>query len=215
MAVSQEWEGWLTLNKRVVNQSFMTMTMTFWWTKWGVRIYWKVPLAAESCSRDNFWTTFQIFFIFGRIDGSDLYITWLNFVQFSSWPWHWIFKVKYGICYILDKNGPDRHKTKNKHNNWTLSLKCDHQVWPWPRPWRWGFQGQLWNLLYLSWIWSDCNETKNKHIDWTLSLKYDHWIWLWLWPWPWMSKVKYIIHYILAKTGPIASKQKANISNEL
>ena len=28
--------------------------------------------AADICSRDNFQTTFQIFFIFGRIDGTDL-----------------------------------------------------------------------------------------------------------------------------------------------
>ena len=77
------------------------------------------------------------------------------------------------------------------------------------------FQGQIWNLLYLSQKWSDCHETKSKHINWTVSLKCDHWIWPWLWPWPWIFNVKYGICYILAKNGPIAMKQKANISIEL
>ena len=27
------------------------------------------------------------------------------FGRFSSWPWHWIFEVKNGICYISAKNG--------------------------------------------------------------------------------------------------------------
>ena len=91
----------------------------------------------------------------------------------------WIFKVKYGICYILAKNGPIARKWKAsisielKASNMTIgfdlghdldlefsrsnmefpisqpkmvwlpwnekqtyqlnfSLRCDHQVWPWP-----------------------------------------------------------------------------------
>ena len=63
--------------------------------------------------------------------------------------------------------------------------------------------------------WSDCYETKSKHINWTQGLKYDHQIWPWPWPWPWIFKVKYGISYISAKSGPIATKQKANISIEL
>ena len=77
------------------------------------------------------------------------------------------------------------------------------------------FQGQIWNLLYLSQKWSDCHETKSKHIDWTLGLNCDHRVWPWPWPWPWIFKVKYGISYISAKSGPIATKRKANISTEL
>ena len=77
------------------------------------------------------------------------------------------------------------------------------------------FQGQIWNFLYLSQKWSDCHETKSKHIDWTLGLKCDHRVWPWPWPWPWIVKVKYGICYISAKSGPIATKRKANISIEL
>ena len=60
--------------------------------------------------------------------------------------------------------------------------------------------------------WSDCHETKNKHIDWTLGFKCDHQIWPWPWPWPWIVKVKYDICYISTNSGPIAMRQKANIS---
>ena len=74
------------------------------------------------------------------------------------------------------------------------------------------FQGQIWNLLYLNQKWSDCHETKNEHINWTLGLKCDHQIWPWPWPWPWIFKVKYEICYISAKSGPIATRQKANIT---
>ena len=63
--------------------------------------------------------------------------------------------------------------------------------------------------------WSDCHETKSKHIDWTLGLKCDHRVWPWPWPWPWIFKVKYGICYISAKSGPIATKRKANILIEL
>ena len=40
----------------------------------------------------------------------------------------------------------------------------------------------------------------------------DHQIWPWPWPWPWIFKVKYEICYISTKSGPVASKWKANIS---
>ena len=74
------------------------------------------------------------------------------------------------------------------------------------------FQGQIWNWLYLCQKWSDCHETKSEHIDWTLGLKCDHQIWHWPWPWPWIFKVKYEICYISTKSGPIATRWKANIS---
>ena len=69
------------------------------------------------------------------------------------------------------------------------------------------FQGQIWNSLYLGQKWSDCHETKSKHIDLILSLKCDHRIWPWLWPWHGIFKVKYGIHYISTKNGPIATNE--------
>ena len=101
----------------------------------------------------------------------------------------------------------------------TYRLKFRAQMWPsgltLAMTLTFNFQGQIWNFLYLSQKWSDCHETKSKHIDWTLRLKCDHRVWPWPWPWPWIFKVKYGISYISAKSGPIASKRKANISIEL
>ena len=74
------------------------------------------------------------------------------------------------------------------------------------------FQGQIWNWLYLCQKWSDCHETKSEHIIWILGLKCNHQIWPWPWPWPWIFKVKYEICYISTKSGPIATRRKANIS---
>ena len=56
---------------------------------------------------------------------------------------------------------------------------------------------------------------KSKHIDRTQGFNCDHQVWPRPWPWPWIFKVKYRICYISAKNGPIATKQKANISIEL
>ena len=39
IALSQEWEGRLTLSKGDGSRSFMTMAVTFWWSSWGVSIY--------------------------------------------------------------------------------------------------------------------------------------------------------------------------------
>ena len=38
---------------------------------------------------------------------------------------------------------------KSKHINWTLGLKCDHQVWPWPWPWPWIFKVKY-GICYIS-----------------------------------------------------------------
>ena len=79
------------------------------------------------------------------------------------------------------------------------------------------FQCQIWNLLCLNQKWSDCHRTESKHIDWTP--RPQMWpsglFWPWPWPWPWICNVKYGISYISAKSGPIATKRKANISIEL
>ena len=91
------------------------------------------------CSHNNFWTTFHISFIFGRID----------------WPWLdclirlWsIFIMTLTVNFqdeIVNLLYPrqkwsDCHKTKSKQQiDWTLGLKCHHWVWHWPWPWPWIF----------------------------------------------------------------------------
>ena len=71
---------------------------------------------------------------------------------------------------------------------------------------------QMRNWQYLCQKWSDWHETKSKHINWTLGLKCDHQIWPWPLHWPLIFKVKYETCSISTKSGPIATKQKANIS---
>ena len=110
----------------------------------------------------------------------------------------------------LNQKWCDCHETKSNHINWSQGINYDHLVWLWPWPWPW-----IWNLLYLCQKWSVCHETKSKYIDWILGLKCDHQIWPWPWPWPWHFKVKYGICCISTKSGPIAMKQKANISIQL
>ena len=38
---------------------------------------------------------------------------------------------------------------ESKHSNWTLWLKCDHQVLPWPWPWPWMFKVKY-RICYIS-----------------------------------------------------------------
>ena len=46
------------------------------------------------------------------------------------------------ICNLLylSPKWSDCHETKSKHIDWTLGLKCDHQVWLWPWAWPWIFK---------------------------------------------------------------------------
>ena len=46
------------------------------------------------------------------------------------------------ICNLLylSQKWSDCHETKSKHIDWTLGLKCDHQVWPWPWALPWIFK---------------------------------------------------------------------------
>ena len=83
------------------------------------------PPAADSCSRDNFCTTFWISFIFHKVVGPDPQITWLDCGRFPSSAWPWIFKVKYGICYISPQNGRLPRNEKQ-----TYRLKSRAQMWP-------------------------------------------------------------------------------------
>ena len=65
-----------------------------------------------------------------EIDGLDLYIFWLDFGQYRSWLWPWIFKIQYPICYIPGKNGPIATKWKTSISievNTKITLECAHK----------------------------------------------------------------------------------------
>ena len=104
----------------------------------------------------------------------------------------------------LPRNEKQKYRLNFMPQMWPLDLTLAMTL-------TWNFQGQIWNLLKLSQKWIDCHETKSKHIDWILGPECAHRIWSWPWPWPWIFKVKYGHFYILAKNGPIATKQKVNV----
>ena len=84
----------------------------------------------------------------------------------------------------------DCHKMKNKHIDWTLGLKCDHQIWPWLWPWPWILKIKY-GIWYIS-TKSGLIATKRKAniLILTLDLKCDQWVWPW--PWPWYLNLKVI-----------------------
>ena len=165
------------------------------------------PSATESCSHDNFWTTFQISFIFGRIDGPDLYITWLDFgrdlvLEFSRLNLQFAISLPKMVRLPWNKN--QTFRLNSKPQIWHLSWPC---TWPWP----WIFK-----VKYgIHYIFAKNGPIVTKQKANISSLKCNHWIWPWLWAWPWIFKVKYGICDIVAKNGLIASKQKANILIEV
>ena len=56
--------------------------------------------------------TFEQLFGFLPFFARLLALTYRLLIINSLWPWPWIFKVKYGICYISAKNGPIAMKRK-------------------------------------------------------------------------------------------------------
>ena len=93
--------------------------------------------AADICARDNFWTTFFISFISGRIDGPHLLNAWLEFGRFLPWPDLQFLRsnMEFSISQPKMVRLP-----RNKKHNWTLGIKWEHQVWPWLWPWPWIFK---------------------------------------------------------------------------
>ena len=108
----------------------------------------------------------------------------------------------------LPQNKKQTYRLNSRAQMWPLGLTLAMTL-------TLNFQGQIYNLLYLSQKWSDCHETKANISIELQGLKCHYRIWPWPWPWPWIFKVKYGISDISAKSGPIATKWKANILIEL
>ena len=100
------------------------------------------------------------------------YINWILGLrcdhQIWPWPWPspWIFKVRYGNCYMSTKNGPIATKRKAaisialQASNvcvvigqcvWPLNFQGE--VWPWPHTWLWPwiFMGKFWISCISKW----------------------------------------------------------------
>ena len=120
----------------------------------------------------------------------------------------------YNLLYLSQK-WSDFHETKSKHINWTLGLKCNHQVRPGPWPWPWIFKVKY-RICHISAKNGPIATKRKANISIELQgLKCDHQVWPWPWPWPWIFKfkVKYGISYISSKSGPIATKRKSKYIN--
>ena len=83
-----------------------------------------------------------------RLKLKSKYFDWTLGLKCDQWVWHWpwpcpwIFKVKYGICYISTKNGPIAMKWKanSRPQMWPMGLTLvviltlifQSKMWPWP-----------------------------------------------------------------------------------
>ena len=109
----------------------------------------------------------------------------------------------------LSQKWSDCHETKIKHIDWTLGLKCDHQVWLWLWPWPWIFKVKY-RICYISAkngqialkqkaiisIELQASDVTNgfeldHNLDlWILKVKCDLDLWPHRWSWPWIFMVK-------------------------
>ena len=127
------------------------------------------------------------------------------------WPWPWMFKVKYRIGYISAKNGAIATKRKAnvsihlQTSNVTIGFDLGHDL---------DLQCSMSNAELAISLPKMVQLLRNDKQTHQLNSRpqCDHQIWPWPWPWLWIFKVKYEICYISTKSGPIATKQKANIS---
>ena len=110
----------------------------------------------------------------------------------QPWPWSWIFKVKYGICYmyISTKSGPVAMKRKanisiepqasnmtnafdlgHDLNFWIFKVKCDLNLWPHTWPWPRIFMVKIWNSCISEWVgWLTLNKGGGSKSFMTMSL---------------------------------------------
>ena len=83
----------------------------------------------------------QLLALIYRLSGQILVIWFLtSSMNFQGQVWNLLyFSQKWFDC----------HKTKSKHIEWTLGLKCAHRVWPWPWPRPWNFKVKY-GICYIS-----------------------------------------------------------------
>ena len=69
----------------------------------------------------------------------------------QMWPSPLTLIFQGQICNLLylSPKWSDCHETKSNHIDWTLGLKCDHQVWPWPWDSPWIFKVKY-GICYIS-----------------------------------------------------------------
>ena len=84
-------------------------------------------------------------------------------LNFQVQIWNWLY-----LC----QKWSDCHGTKSEHFDWTLGLKCNHQIWPWPWPWIFKVKYQI---CYISTKSGPIAMRWKANISiWTLGLKFDN-----------------------------------------
>ena len=86
-------------------------------------------------------------------------------LNFQGQIWNWLYLCqKWSDCY----------GTKSEHIEWTLSLKCDHQIWPCSWPWPWIFKVKY-EICFISTKSGTIATRRKANISiWTLGLKFDN-----------------------------------------
>ena len=76
----------------------------------------------------------------------------------------------------LSQKWSDCHGTKSEHIDWTLGLKCDHQIWPWPWPWPWPWIFKVkYEICFISTKNGPIAMRRKANISiWTRGLKFDN-----------------------------------------
>ena len=84
-------------------------------------------------------------------------------LNFQGQIWNWLH-----LC----QKWSDCHETK--HINWTLGIKCDHQIWPWLWPWPWIFKVNYEIYYFSTESGPVAIKRKTNILIWTLGLKCDN-----------------------------------------
>ena len=96
---------------------------------------------------------------------SDLTLAMTLTLNFQGQIWNWLY-----LC----QKWSDCHEMKSEHIDWTIGLKCDHQIWPWPWPWLWIFKVKY-EICYISTKSGSIAMRRKADISiWTLGLKCDN-----------------------------------------
>ena len=81
---------------------------------------------------------------------------------------------------ISQQKCSDCRNTKSKHIDWTLSLRCYHQVWPWPWPSPWIFKVKFCNNSTVGTPYNTAQYITGSNIAWLGHGSQNSWSKLWI-----------------------------------
>ena len=140
------------------------------------------PLAADSCSCDNFWTTFeflsffaQLLVLYNRLP-EEILVDFRHDLDLEFSRSNMEFAISQPKVVWLPRN------VKHTYIHWTPGLKCDQWVWPWPWSWLWIFKVKcdldFWPHTW-PWPWIAISQNGKANWYWTKGVGVGY-----SWPWP-------------------------------